>query len=294
MTIRRTHRLLWVVPLIACSPHALFAKETASRFAGTLFYSRLTQGTWQVWQRDLATDERAQRTFSPGDKRYPSWAGNGRIAFCTANQDCYALRDGRAAPDPLLERLWPVKDVVWSPDGARVAFARFRTDLADNANVWVAFADGSDQRMLTHEPGIQYNPSWSPDGTQLVYTGGQGYGTYELYVINADGTNQRRLTHNTHHEFLPAWSPDGARIAFASDASGDYEIWVMRADGSDAKPLTRSPGLDTRPAWSPDGSRIAFVTNRTGTLEIWVMNPDGSDQRPLERAEGGVCDPAWR
>jgi len=243
---------------------------------------------------ELATSEKTQVTFSPGDKRFPAWGPDGQIAYQTSNQQAYMIPASGVDDHPVVERLWPVRDLVWSPDGAWLAFSKIRTDLIDAANIWVVQADGAEPSMLTHEPGLQYHPAWSLDGKKLAYSAGHGYGTYELYVMDADGTNRRQLTTNTSHEFLPAWSPDGTQIAYSSDASGDSEIWVMQADGLEPKQLTHSPGLDTRPAWSPDGRHIAFTTNRSGVLEIWVMNADGTDQRPLEQAGSGVCDPAWR
>ena len=261
---------------------------------GQLLYSRLTDGTWQIWETDLATSERLQVTFTAGDKHYPSWAPDGTVTYCTSNQACFRSQIGDQASDLLLKDLWPLRDVVWSPDKLHMAFSRFRTDLVDSANLWIADASGKERQMLTHDVGIQEHPAWSPDGKWIAYSGGHGYKTYEIYVVSADGTEQRQLTHNESHEFVPAWSPGGTRIAFSSDASGNYDIWVMNADGSNLRQLTDDPALDTRPAWSPDGSQIAFATNRSGTLELWVMQADGTGQQLLEQAEGGVCDPAWR
>ena len=273
----------------------VFAAEDSSRgLTGTLLYSRLTEGTWQIWQADLASGERLQVTSSAGDKRYPAWGPDGIVTYCTSNQACFVAQPGRPQQEMFLRDLAPLRDLAWSADGAQVAFARFRTDLVDSANLWIADAQGSRRRLMTQDAGIHYNPTWSPDGTQLAYVGGHGYGTYELYRINADGSGRQQLTRNASHEFLPAWSPDGAWIAFTSDASGDYDIWVMKADGTALRQLTASPGLDTRPAWSPDGRHLAFATNRSGTLAIWVMRSDGSDPRPLERAADGVCDPVWK
>lgn len=262
---------------------------------GQLFYSRLTDGTWQIWTLDLLSQEQMQLTSDEGDKRHPSWDHAGSIAYCTSNQRCFRTGLNGQGRGLLLGDLWPMKDVAWSPDGRRLAFTRFRTDLIDSANLWLADAGGAERRMITHEPGIQQHPAWSPDGQWIAYSAGQGYGTYEIYVVRADGTERRRSTQNQAHEFGPAWSPDGHQIAFSSDVSGDYEIWVLDADGSNLRQLTQNPGLDTDPAWSPDGQAIAFVTNRSGTLQIWLMNPDGTDPRPLVQQAGQpVCDPTWK
>lgn len=274
-------------------PVSLRAGEFAPVMTGQLLYSRLTNGTWQIWKTDLSTYERTQVTFSQGDKRYPAWTPDGKVIYHTSTHACYKIRD-RQSEEPVFANLWPIKDLAWSPDGKQIAFSKFRTELVDNINLWIADADGENPRLLTHEPGIQHNSAWSPDGKQIAYVGGHGYGTYDLFLVNVDGTGQRRLTQTPGHEFLPAWSPNGDQIIYSSNASGDYEIWIVKADGTDAKQLTRSPGLDTRPIWSPDGKRILFVTNRSNTLEIWMMNADGTEQQPLEQAEGGVCDPAWR
>ena len=262
--------------------------------SGTLLYRRLTDGTWQIWQTELAVNDRRQLTFSAGDKRLPAWTRDGRIAYHTSNLGYYVMRLREEDRQPLLSTLWPIKDVAWSPDGAWLALTRLETGLVENADLWVADAGGTHRRLMTPEPGVQHHGAWSPDGRRLVYIDDRGYGAHELYLINADGSGRQRLTNNAGREYFPAWSPDGTHIIFTADLDGDYNVWLMNADGTDLKQLTTATGLDTRAAWSPDGRHLAFTTNRTGTLEIWVMQADGTQQRPLEQAAGGVCDPAWR
>lgn len=267
--------------------------EDRSAPIGKLLYSRLTDGTWQIWQTDLATQTRTQITSSPGDKRKPTWTPDGRIAYHTSNHGYY-LTSGQQNPEPFLEAFWPLIDVTWAPDGQSVVFSKLQQDLVDQANLWAINVSGKNQQVLTHEAGLQYDTAWAPNSKRLVYVGGQGYGNAELYAINADGSGRQQLTHNQTRELSPAWAPDGSRIAFVSDASGDFEIWAIRSDGSDRVQLTSSPGLDASPSWSADGKHLAFTTNRSGVLEIWVMDAGGSEPHLLEQAEGGVCDPAWR
>ncbi len=280
-------RLAWVFALlllIAC-------RVQAAQQSGSLAYSRLTQGTWQIWQRDLASSHEEQMTFSEGDKRYPAWMPDGSVIYQTSNHGGFIARK-QQQENPVLKELWPMTGLAASPDGKRMAFSRLLTDLADSANVWIT--DGGAQRMITREPGIQYNPSWSPDGRKLAYSGGKGYGTYEIYVVDVESGARLRLTNNKTHEFLPAWSPDGSLIAFVSDAGGSFDIWAIHPDGTGLKQLTSTPSIETRPAWSPDGKSIAFATQRAGRMEVWVMDADGANSRLLVQAEEGACDPAWR
>ena len=233
---------------VTCA-HTSFAEEKQPLLIGKLLYSRLTTDTWQIWQTDLATKVHTQITFSQGDKRKPSWTPDGRIAYHTSNHGYYVVNPGSQEGEPLLSSLWPLIDVAWTPNGARVVFSKLQQELLDHANLWIADVSGEKQQVLTHEAGLQYDSAWSPDGQRIAYVGGHGYGTSELYVINADGIGRLQLTHNQTRELSPAWSPDSKRIAFVSDASGDFEIWVSRADGSGLTQLTDSLGLDASPAW---------------------------------------------
>lgn len=259
---------------------------------GAIVYSRLTDGHWQIWRHDVATGQDRPLTTSPSDKRLPAFGPDGAVMFRTNNDAAHQITLG-GDEQPIWQPLWPVADAAWSPASRRWAITRIRTDIPDAGNLWITGPDG-EPRLLTDAVGLQLNPSWSPDGRRLAYSGGHGIHTYELFTVSADGGSPARLTKNEHHEFFPAWSPDGRWIAYSADAGGDFDMWLMRSDGSAARRLTEAPGLDSRPAWSPDGRRIAFTTHRRGKLEIWVMDQDGGNQQPLIAGEAEACDPAWQ
>ena len=63
-------------------------------------------------------------------------------------------------------------------------------------------ADSSDPTRLTDHPGDNFAPSWSPDGTQIVFVSGrdQEAGIYDLYIMNADGSGVARLTNDTAND----------------------------------------------------------------------------------------------
>src|SRR5512132_3293279 len=121
----------------------------------------------------------------------------------------------------------------------------------NHEDVWTINADGTDLTRLTHSPAFEFDPSWSPDGTQIAFRSERS-GEPEIWLMNADGTGQRRLTAG----LSPAWSPDGSLIAF----SGMEGLSVIRPDGTGRRVLPHTEGGEY-PSWSPDGSRIAFDSN---------------------------------
>src|SRR4029453_10199119 len=74
---------------------------------------------------------------------------------------------------------------------------------------------------------LNINPSWSPDGRQLVFESAR-HGNTTLYVINTDGTGERRLTFTGYGDDThPAWSPDGRTILFDSSRDGAFHLYTI-------------------------------------------------------------------
>jgi Tol biopolymer transport system component len=153
---------------------------------------------------------------------------------------------------------------TWSRDGRRMAYDSDRTG---DFEIYVADADGSNERRLTDDPADDWGPpSWSPDGAWIAFTSLRT-GDNEIWLIRPDGTDLTRITSDPADDTVPSWAPDGSRIAFASDRSGDVEVWTMAPDGSDLRNLTRRPSADDghwSPAWSPDGQAIAYASAGLG------------------------------
>jgi Tol biopolymer transport system component len=164
------------------------------------------------------------------------------------------------------------KDSALAPLSGRIVFD-------NHEDVWSINANGTDLIRLTHSPGYEFDPSWSPDGTQIAYRSDRGDES-EIWLMNADGTDQRRLTRG----LSPAWSPDGSKIAYASPGEINCPpgrgprctgISIMNADGSGQHRLPNTDGGEY-PSWSPDGQRIAFNSNLTGDHVMYIVDVDGS------------------
>jgi len=148
----------------------------------------------------------------------------------------------------------------WSRDGRLVAF-----DVGGQ-RIAVANADGSGEHLITIDTSA-IDPSWSPDGSQLVFTGpeydenGNPENTY-LYVTRADGSNYARIGNGSE----PDWSPRGDWIVYRSNpasSGGTAGIWRTHPDGSGNRQIAAS-GAD--PSFSADGRHVAYVSGDGTTI----------------------------
>ena len=163
----------------------------------------------------------------------------------------------------------------------------FDTDRDGNREVYVMGPDGKDPYNISNDPGDDFEPSWSPDGTGIAFVSNRatdGEGGQFIYVVNADGSDVRQLSHESW-SVQPDWSHDGRMIVY----SGDDDIQIIPADGSGPSVnLTNSPEKDWQPSWSPDDSRIVWVSGSDGNWNIKAMNADGSDVQQITNDGKGI------
>ena len=153
-------------------------------------------------------------------------------------------------------------------------------------------SDGSNLRYLTLGKSTVTTPRFSPDGSQLVYTGTLARKP-RVFVINVASGRERLLVPGGAITFAPRFSPDGRRIVFSWAQGGNTDIFVVGADGGTPARLTTAPGVDTSPSFSPDGRRIVFESDRSGTQQLYVMGADGSGQRRISFGGGRSASPVW-
>ena len=136
-------------------------------------------------------------------------------------------------------------------------------------------------RQITQLSTIESQPSLSPDGQLIVYTGNPR-GNHDIYWQLVEGQNVQNLTERSEaDDYQPAFSPDGNQIAFRSDR-GDGGIYIMGSFGENPRPLL-ARGYD--PAWSPDGGVGRLLGPRYFRPDKQPSGGpgDGRGRRPNER-----------
>lgn len=193
--------------------------------------------------------------------------------------------------------------IIITPIGGgsgQIAYASSRTGIPQ---IYLVDIAGENSVQVTDMPNGACQPTWSPDGTRLVFISpckglDDIYYNASLYLINADGTGLTPIDTSPGGNFDPAWSPDGESIAFTSLRTGQMEIFSVNTDDfSSATQITKgAQKVESRqPEWSPDGSQIVYTVKRVGVYQIWVMNADGTEPTQIVRSGTALSDylPAW-
>jgi len=219
-------------------------------------------GNTEIYLMNADGSGQKRLTNNPADDSHPGWSPDGsRIIF----------NSSRDTPDPKLDwweqyhniytmnldgsdvrRITNCRTVCtfpsYSPDGRRIAYRKViaapgfyddaKLTLANtDSEVFVANSDGSNEVDLSNSAAYDAWPSWSPDGSRIIFASNRGALT-QIYVVNVDGSNLTRLVNDreTEQDARPQWSRDGSKVAFTRAINGTMDIYVLDLSVASQKP----------------------------------------------------------
>jgi Tol biopolymer transport system component len=256
----------------------------------------------------------------------PAWFPDGsRILFVRSPEGVSELHvvdaDGTGERTLAEPRGGYIGSAALSPDGTRMAFTRLEPDLGQkNFEIFVANADGAGETRLTHTPAPEADPSWSPDGTRIVFAR-EG----DIYTMAPDGSDVRQVT-DSGSDGWPTWqrtpsaengpvispepnaspplgSPTPVRCAgyqVTADFNGDGQPDQAISNSSPPEAGSNCPGsgeqhedLALTILFSGGGGTSTHVIDRCdglycGSLREGDLNGDGKSEIAFEVGEGAA------
>ncbi|MGH9348668.1 MAG: S41 family peptidase [Vicinamibacterales bacterium] len=234
------------------------------------------------------------RTFNSEVDDYDLDPSGQRIAFSVHGEVFTApAEDGELTQ--ITEGAARDREVLYSPDGKRVAFVSDRTG---HEEIYVASPDGSGEALqATNVDALKLSFAWSPDSTALAIASSD----FRLRRYDIDSRRTTELASSRYGNIgAPAWSPDGRWIAYAKpDQVRTNDIYLVPSAGATSadpeRRVTVDSYNDTQPHFAPDGRKLYFVRG-----DRFADGPNAAAAAPqihamtLEREERDPDDPAER
>ncbi|MBP6775405.1 MAG: PD40 domain-containing protein, partial [Gemmatimonadaceae bacterium] len=118
---------------------------------------------------------------------------------------------------------------------------------------------------------IYSQPSFSPDGKLLAFTGQRG-GRDVLYLLDVKSRKTvKRFDLPLDQVLSPSFSPDGRSLVFSGMRQGMSDLYIVSLDKPGYQQLTKDAYGDLQPQWSPDGKSIAFASDRGDETDFGIL-----------------------
>jgi TolB protein len=170
-----------------------------------------------------------------------------------------------------------------SPDGKDLALILSKDG---NPELYIKNLRSGKLTRLTATPrAAEASPSWSPDGSQLVYASDQnGVGRPQLYIISREGGAPRRISSRGTENVAPDWGRNGL-IACSSRQGGQYIIAVIQPSNGQTVYLSCDGADYEDPSWAPDGRHIVAARSSNYQSSLYLL--DTVSDRPVALLSGG-------
>lgn len=174
------------------------------------------------------------------------------------------------------------QDGAVSPDGSKLVYSVF------GAGISVADLAAGQTAPVPGTGNGDFNPIWSPDGTQIVFN--RGMGIFDLFMVKPDGSEMRQLTHGGVQEWPVGWLPDGKFLYTVPGRENEYDIFQLDVQSGAIEEYTQ----DNLGSISPDG-RYTIMTEKTfgDRWLTYISELDGSNRWLLNDSSLWVLSPTW-
>jgi tricorn protease len=185
------------------------------------------------------------------------------------------------------------------------AVSRTHVAFVYGDDLWLVPRTGGEARRLTSGAGLETDPVFSPDGSQIAFTAQYDGSNSDVYVMPAAGGTPRRLTYHPDPDAAVGWTPDGKNVLFRSGRSSYSRfsrLFTVPASGGFPTELPLPTAFEG--SYSPDGTRIAYVPlppafniwkrYRGGRASrVWLADLSDSHIEPVPRTDSNDFNPMW-
>ena len=176
-------------------------------------------------------------------------------------------------------------DLIWSPDGTRLA-----ADLSGTVTVF-GLTDTLSRRYVAPDGGLIGLVDWHPSGDRLVVQQRGRASTFRGALLELSSGHLTPLVPGERRPYSGFVHPDGRRVLFMLLDGGKTTLWVADSVGGAPRALTTEgfeewgasyPGHPAA-SLSPDGSELLYLSRRTGRMDLYAIPLAGGKARQITR-----------
>ncbi|HVF88717.1 MAG TPA: S9 family peptidase, partial [Blastocatellia bacterium] len=211
----------------------------------------------------------------------------------------YVIPESGGTPRQLTDGDYNHGSPEWTPDSQTIVFSGVRQPEAEYlrgaGDIYSVSAAGGPIRALTDRKGPDGDPTISPDGRWIAYTGyDQTEDTYtvsKLYVMGIDGSGKRLLTGEFDRAPDPvAWAGDSSGIYFTTEDRGTNNLYFVSAKGGAPRQISKGNHQLNISSMAKSGTMAGVLTNPNEPGDVVVLSSSQGTPKKLTDVNGDLLE----
>lgn len=283
----------------ACDRVVESVLEIPGFFAGKIAFVRSQGGSSEIYLSDVFLQRVKRLTGHGAHSITPHLSPDGTKLTYTSYYksgapDLFLMDLGAGRIKPFATYTGTNTGGAFSPSGRQIAMV-----LSSPGNPELFIQNVNDQttqaRRLTHNRHIDSSPSWSPDGSEIVYSSDPERSPQLFKISSQGGTPQRLPTNISRYCSEPNWNPHIRNlIVFTASEGSRYTLAVYDFNTNQSRFLNVGGGDNIAPVWANDGRHIFFTKKQGSNHQLYLHDMVSGQTEPLSAAAfGQVSQPTY-
>lgn len=249
--------------------------------SGRIAFVATRTGKKEIYTADYDGSNLQQLTHDNNISVHPSLSPDGRklayTSYISGYADIYEIDLGSGARNRIVKYPGTNTGATYSSSG------RIACTLSKDGNPELYVIGGGAHR-LTHTPGVESSPTWSPNGDEIIYSSDDRGGP-QLYRISANGGNGQLISTGHGYCTEPNWSPDGAKVAFNVREGGSFQIAILDLQSGS----TRVVASGENPVWGGDSRHLIYAEGGA----LYLLDAQTGKKTKVLDGLGKITEPTW-
>jgi TolB protein len=158
-------------------------------------------------------------------------------------------------------------------------------------------AGSNPRRIFGSDARSAWDPTWSPDGRQILFASTAAGGDIQLFTMNTDGSNAQQVSNLPDLRGRSDWSSKNEMTTYSGQPWA-REVVLFTPGSPTASQVSPSGGNGQGPSFSPDGNWITFTAYYDHFMdangcEIYIVRTDGTGLTRLTNNDYCDWQPRW-
>lgn len=249
-------------------------------------------GERSIWTIRLADRALTKVVSWPENVDYPAWSPDGKFLVYTGGpwkaRYFFIVSSKGGKPRYVTTKPQHLGACSFHPDGKSLVCHSYENN---RGNIVRLSLDGTILEHVTNDTELDYKPSMSPDGREIVFSRiSEGSSTIWMH---AQGAAEIPLTRPPAQDRWPMFSKSGGQLFFHRLVDEGANVFAFNRQTHELETLVSAEEKPQQAAFDSTATHVVYCAIMNGHRVLRTLNRSTHERRTLDVGNRDACFPRW-